>query len=104
AMREEYRRRRDQLVPALNRVRGIECRTPGGAFYVFPNVTGAMRRLGCASSIDMARRLMAEAAVATVPGEAFGLPGYLRLSYALAVDRIRAGVDRLRGLLGAEVA
>ncbi len=100
AMREEYRRRRDELVPALNRIRGVACGLPGGAFYVYPNVTGAMRTLGCDSSAELARRLMADIGVATVPGEAFGTPGYLRLSYALSSERIRAGVERLRGLLG----
>ncbi len=100
AMREEYRKRRDELVPALNRIRGITCLTPPGSFYVFPNVTGACRQLGCPTSADLARRLMAEIAVATVPGEAFGCPGYLRLSYALAIERIRAGVQRLQDLLG----
>jgi len=100
AMREEYRRRRDELVAALNGVRGVSCALPRGAFYAFPNVTGAMRQLGCATSVELARRLMADRAVATVPGEAFGAPGYLRLSYALSLDRIRAGVDRLRTLFG----
>jgi len=101
AMREEYRRRRDELVRSLNRIRGIACTLPPGSFYVFPNVRDAMSALGSASSADFARRLMTEIGVATVPGEAFGAPGYLRLSYALGLDRIRAGVERLRGLLGA---
>ncbi|HUD72187.1 MAG TPA: pyridoxal phosphate-dependent aminotransferase [Dongiaceae bacterium] len=100
AMREEYRRRRDALVPALNRVRGIACPVPGGAFYVFPDVTGAMRALGCATSVEFAKRLMSEVAVATVPGEAFGAPGHLRLSYALSVERSDEGVKRLTRLLG----
>ena len=100
AMREEYRRRRDELVPALNGVRGISCAPPPGTFYLFPNVTGAMRRTGSDSSIDLAKRLMAEAGVATVPGEAFGMPGHLRLSYALDPARMREGVARLRRLLG----
>ncbi len=100
AMREEYRRRRDELVHSLNRIRGIVCTLPPGSFYVFPNVREAMSALGSASSMDFARRLMTEIGVATVPGEAFGAPGYLRLSYALGLDRIRAGVARLRRLLG----
>jgi len=100
AMRDEYRRRRDELIPALNRIRGIRCLQPTGAFYSFPNVEGAMQALKCASSVEFAKRLMSEIAVATVPGEAFGVPGYLRLSYALSIERIRAGLDRLRGLLG----
>jgi aspartate aminotransferase len=104
AMREEYRRRRDALVPALNRIRGITCPMPDGAFYVFPDVTGAMRALGCATSVEFARRLMAEIGVATVPGEAFGMPGHLRVSYALAPERIREGVARLARLLGEDGA
>jgi aspartate aminotransferase len=100
AMREEYRRRRDALVPALNRIRGIACPMPDGAFYVFPEVGGAMRALGCATSVEFARRLMSEIGVATVPGEAFGVPGHLRVSYALAPERIREGVARLARLLG----
>jgi aspartate/methionine/tyrosine aminotransferase len=73
---------------------------PGGAFYVFPDVTGAMRALGAATSIEFAKRLMSEIAVATVPGEAFGAPGHLRISYALPVERLDEGVKRLTRLLG----
>jgi aspartate aminotransferase len=100
AMRAEYRRRRDELVPALNRLNGVRCALPEGAFYVFPDVRGAMERLGCATSVDLAARLMKEAAVAVVPGEAFGVPGRLRLSYALAPERMREGMARLKTLLG----
>ncbi len=100
AMRDEYRRRRDELIPALNRIRGVRCLQPTGAFYSFPNVEGAMKALRCPSSVEFAKRLMSEIAVATVPGEAFGVPGYLRLSYALSIERIREGLERLRGLLG----
>ena len=100
SMREEYRRRRDDLVRSLNGIRGIACTLPPGSFYVFPNVKGAMTALGCATSIEFARRLMTEIGVATVPGEAFGAPGYVRLSYALALDRIREGAGRLLRLLG----
>jgi aspartate aminotransferase len=99
-MREEYRARRDELVPALNRIRGVTCVTPGGAFYVFPDVREAMRHLRVDTSVDLARRLMSEVAVAVVPGEAFGVPGYLRISYALSRERMREGVGRLRRLLG----
>ena len=102
AMRAEYLKRRDEVVAALNRIRGIRCQTPPGSFYVFPNVSGAMRQIGAATSIEFARRLMTEIGVATVPGEAFGCPGYVRISYSLALDRIRAGMERMRKLLGAQ--
>ena len=104
AMREEYRRRRDELARSLSGIRGVVCAVPPGAFYVFPDVRGAMRSLGCDGTVEFARKLMMEIGVATVPGEAFGMPGYLRISYALAIERIRAGVDRLRRLLGAREA
>jgi aspartate aminotransferase len=104
AMREEYRRRRDIIVAALNRVRGFGCRVPPGAFYVFPNVTAAQRRLDCADTLAFARRLMQETGVATVPGEAFGSPGHLRFSYALAVPRILEGIGRLEKMFGAAPA
>jgi aspartate aminotransferase len=100
AMRDEYRRRRDELVPALNRIQGVTCPMPGGAFYVFPDVRGAMRTLGCDTSAALGQRLMSEIAVAAVPGEAFGAPGHLRLSYALSIEKMREGVARLRRLLG----
>jgi len=94
-MREEYRRRRDRIVSALNRVEGIQCQIPDGAFYVFPNVSGLMKRLGCATSADLARGLLLSQGIATVAGSAFGVEGYLRLSYALSPDRIDEGMDRL---------
>jgi aspartate aminotransferase len=103
-MRDEYRRRRDELVPALNRIQGVTCPMPGGAFYVFPEVRGAMRALGCDTSAALAQRLMTEVAVAAVPGEAFGAPGHLRLSYALTPETMREGVARLRRLLGERAA
>jgi aspartate aminotransferase len=104
SMREHYRRRRDELVPALNRLRGVRCALPGGAFYVFPDVRGAMETLGCATSVEFAERLMTEAAIAVVPGEAFGVPGRLRLSYALDPERMREGIARLQKLLGEKTA
>ncbi len=104
AMRAEYRRRRDAIVAALNGLRGIRCQTPPGSFYVFPNVTGAMQALKAPTSVEFGRRLMSEIGVATVPGEAFGTPGHVRISYALSLERIRAGMERMRTLLGSKDA
>jgi aspartate aminotransferase len=95
-MRAEYRKRRDLIVEELNKVDGIRCPAPPGAFYVFPNVTALMRRLGSRTSDDLARGLLLGAGIATVPGSAFGADGYLRLSYATSEDRIREGMRRLR--------
>jgi aspartate/methionine/tyrosine aminotransferase len=89
----EYRKRRDAIVDGLNEIPGISCHRPGGAFYVFPNITGTgldERRL--------ADGLLAEAGVAALPGTAFGAEGkgFLRFSYAQAVPVIEDGISRLR--------
>ncbi len=99
AMVAEYRLRRDLIVSALRSVPGVTCVMPEGAFYAFPGVTGLYERLGVRDSVGVASRLLTSARIATVPGEAFGAPGYLRFSYALSSDRIREGIDRMRGLL-----
>jgi len=97
----EFRTRRDVIVAGLNRVPGITCATPQGAFYVFPNV----KALGMASSV-LAARLLEEAGVACLSGTAFGSwgEGYLRLSYANSVDNIRTAVASIEEFCGAHRA
>lgn len=103
AMSREFRRRRDRMVEGINRIPGLSCLKPHGAFYVFPNIT----RLGI-SSQEMAARCLDEAGVAVLSGTAFGAngQGYLRLSYATSVELIDKALDRLDGfcrrLLGSE--
>src|SRR5712691_3407283 len=89
----EFRRRRDALVKGLNTVPGITCRTPQGAFYVFPNIRG----LGLRSSTEVADRLLTEAGVATLTGTCFGAAGegYLRLSYANSLANLDTAVARI---------
>jgi aspartate/methionine/tyrosine aminotransferase len=95
-MVDEYRRRRDVLVDGLNRIPGIRCHRPGGAFYVFPNITGT----GIGEH-ELADRLLAEAGVAVLPGTAFGAmgKGFIRLSYAQAVPELEEALRRIEGLL-----
>ncbi len=100
AMLREYTERRDVIVEGLNRVKGIACSPPAGAFYVFPRVTGLYERFGATDSVSLCRRLLEEAQVAAVPGDAFGAPGYVRLSYALSLERIREGMERIRRCAG----
>jgi aspartate aminotransferase len=100
AMLAEYAARRDVMIAGLNAVPGVACAPPAGAFYAFPRVTGLYGRLGVADAASVARILLEEARVAVVPGEAFGAPGYVRFSYALGLDRIREGLDRIRRRLG----
>ena len=90
----EYRKRRDWLAAALNKIEGVECTTPEGAFYMMPNVK---QLLGgrAKNSAELARILLEEAHVVVTPGSSFGIEGYLRISYANSLDIIRRGVERL---------
>jgi len=99
----EYLRRRDWVVPALNEIDGIECSMPEGAFYVMPNVK---RLLGGSvrDSIQLSKLLLDEARVVVTAGSAFGMEGYLRISYANSLEAIQEGARRIdqvaRTLLG----
>jgi aspartate aminotransferase len=94
-MLQAYRERRDWLIPALNDLPGVTCAMPEGAFYAFPNV----KRTGLPSE-EFTTRLLEEAHVAVTPGDAFGAPGHLRLSYATSLEKLKAGIERIRGVLG----
>jgi aspartate aminotransferase len=98
-MRVAFDRRRGTMVRMLNDVPGVECPDPGGAFYTFPNLTGLLGRdLGgrtAATTMDLASLLLEEIKIAVVPGEAFGAPGYARLSFALGDEDLEEGLTRL---------
>ncbi len=103
-MREVFDRRRQTMVGMLNGIAGIDCPVPAGAFYVYPSVKGVLgkeiRGRRAQSSAELAGLLLDEAEVAVVPGEAFGTPGYFRLSYALGDEDLIEGVGRIAALLG----
>ena len=105
-MRREFQRRRDTIVAALNAMPGFRCSVPGGAFYAFPNVQGALGRTYRGSrvdtSLDLATYLLEEAHVAVTHGEAFGAPGYLRLSYATSLEHIDEGMRRMADALAVQ--
>jgi aspartate/methionine/tyrosine aminotransferase len=88
----------------LNEIPGVVCPEPQGAFYVYPSVKALLgkeiRGKRPTSSVDLASMILEEAEVAVVPGEAFGTPGYFRLSYALGDDDLAEGVARIGKLLG----
>ncbi len=96
AMVAEFQRRRDVIVAGLNSVPGISCATPGGAFYAFPNIAGT----GFGAS-ELAERMLQEAGVACLAGNSFGAygEGYLRFSYATALNRIELALERIRTML-----
>jgi aspartate/methionine/tyrosine aminotransferase len=103
-MRAAFDRRRQTIVSMLREIPGVACPEPQGAFYVYPSVKGLLGRdLGgraAQDTVELAVIILEQAEVAVVPGEAFGTPGYLRLSYALGDDDLVEGVGRLQRLLG----
>jgi aspartate/methionine/tyrosine aminotransferase len=103
-MRASFLQRRDLIVGLLNKVPGVSCKTPGGAFYAWPNVTEACRMTGCADSEVLRKRLLAEADVAVLADIHFGrrVPGdgqHIRFSYAASPAAIAKGIERLDGFL-----
>jgi len=97
-----FDRRRHLIVDLLNNTNGVTCPTPEGAFYAYPSVKGligkALRGRTIDSSLTVADIALDEALVAVVPGEAFGTPGYLRISYATSDENIIEGITRLQRL------
>ncbi|MDR8408838.1 pyridoxal phosphate-dependent aminotransferase [Nonomuraea sp. 3-1Str] len=102
-MREAFDRRRRTMVRMLNEIPGVVCPEPKGAFYAYPSIKELvgkeLRGRRPASSAELAELILEEAEVAVVPGEAFGTPGYFRLSYALGDDDLVEGVSRIAKLL-----
>lgn len=99
AMLGEYRRRRDLVVARLRAIPGVTCTQPHGAFYAYPNVGALLEPGRNRSTMEMAERLLAEARVAVVPGEAFGTAGHIRISCAASMEDLERGLDRLRAFL-----
>jgi aspartate aminotransferase len=97
-MLAEYAKRRKRIVEGLREISGVACEWPGGAFYAFPNVSAHLQGAHplAKSCTELAKKLLDDAHVALVPGEAFGAPGYLRLSYATSLERIEEGLRRLQ--------
>jgi aspartate/methionine/tyrosine aminotransferase len=102
-MKIAFDRRRQLIVGLLDAIPGVTCPSPEGAFYVYPSVKELMGRSLRGSTIESSAQLagliLDEAEVAVVPGEAFGTPGYLRLSYATSDSDITEGVGRMARLL-----
>jgi len=104
-MRAAFDRRRQLMTGLLNSIDGVTCAEPEGAFYCYPNVEGLLgRELGgrtATTSAELAASLLESIKIAVVPGEAFGTPGFFRLSYALGDDDLVEGLERLAAFVAA---
>ncbi|MFF1816136.1 aminotransferase class I/II-fold pyridoxal phosphate-dependent enzyme [Kribbella sp. NPDC058245] len=102
-MKVAFDRRRRTMVQLLNEIPGVECPIPTGAFYAYPSVKGLLGKeihgRTATTSAELAEIILDEAEVAVVPGEAFGAPGYLRMSYALSDEDLAEGIGRMAKLL-----
>ena len=98
-MRADYVKLRDSVLEGFRSIPGLTCTVPQGAFYVYPNVVGFIGKGGIRSAADLAAKLLSEAHVVVVPGEAFGTSQHIRLSYAVSPDVIEKGVTRIRTFL-----
>lgn len=94
-MLAEYRQRRDFVVQRLRAIPGVKCAEPRGAFYAYPNVGVVLGNNGIESTLQLADRLLADAHVAVVPGEAFGTDRHVRISYAASMHELDRGLERI---------
>ena len=103
-MRAAFERRSQTAHKMLNGIDGVTCIEPEGAFYAYPNLTGLLGRdIGgrkASTTVELAALLLEQAKVAIVPGEAFGTPGYARLSFALGDDDLGEGLQRIADAVG----
>jgi aspartate aminotransferase len=93
-MLAEYARRRARIVAGLRAIPGVTCVEPGGAFYAFPNLSAHLSS-AIPDSTALCKQLLDRERLVAVPGDAFGTPGHIRLSYATSIDRIEEGLRRL---------
>ncbi len=94
-MLDEYTRRREWLLNALNEIPGLRCPQPEGAFYAFPNVRGCLGGK-LKTSADFVNELLEQEQTVVTDGAGFGADGFIRISYATSLDRLREGVERIR--------
>jgi aspartate aminotransferase len=100
-MTRQYRERHDYIVTALNEIEGFECRPGEGTFYAFPRAAGVIKRLGLTDDAELSTLLIEKADVATVPGSAFGAPGYVRMSFACSLETLKEAISRIKRALAA---
>ncbi len=94
-MLAEYRKRRDYVIERIRQIPGVTLQVPQGAFYVYPDISMTFGKGGINSTMDFCEKLLSQAHVAVVPGEAFGTEKHIRISYATSMHELERGLDRL---------
>ena len=98
-MRSEFKKRRDYFVKELNNIDGITCQSPGGAFYVFPNISGLMDKYGFDSPSSFSLALLDSEAIVSVSGESFGSENCIRFSYATSISELETAIIKIKNFL-----
>ena len=102
-MLKKFKERRDLMVSLLNKITGVKCNIPGGAFYAFPNfenyIGKSFNGLKIKNSFVLSELFLTEANVVTVPGDGFGAPGHIRFSYPVSKKKIKEGIGRINNFL-----
>ena len=98
-MNNEYKKRNEFLVSALNNIPGFECRKGEGAFYAFPKVTRAIKNNDLKNDIGLTSLILKETGVVLVPGTPFGSPGYIRLSFACSTSELKNAINRINSII-----
>ena len=98
--RAEFEARSRIMAERLSAMNGVQCVKPEGAFYLFPHVAETYGRLGVSNSVEFVEKLIDEARVAVIPGDAFGADDHVRISFACSTEQIEEGMNRLGNLIG----
>ena len=94
---DAFKERRDFVVKSLNEIKGINCLTPNGAFYVFPSCKGLLnKKTKLKTDTEFVQKLLEKSMVAVVQGSAFGLDGYFRISYATSMENLKKAMSRIK--------
>ena len=94
---DAFKERRNFVVKSLNNIKGINCLTPNGAFYVFPSCKQLLgKKTKLKSDTEFVEKLLEKANVAVVQGSAFGLPGHFRISYATSMQKLKVAIERIK--------
>jgi len=99
-MNTAFRERHDFVLSELNTIEGVECIASDGTFYIFPDFTKVMSKMGIADDVTLASRILEEAEVALVPGSAFGSPGHMRISFATDMGSLQKALERIKNFVG----
>ena len=99
-MNTAFRERHDFVLAELNTIEGVDCIASDGTFYIFPDFTKVMSKMGIADDVTLASRILEEAEVALVPGSAFGSPGHMRISFATDMGSLQKALERIKNFVG----